>query len=63
MTKKEQWQIEQAMVYFFKRLPDFIEPTREMSKRRRDSLWSMMCTWCDEYKTLVDQENKIEVRN
>lgn len=47
--KEQKGNIEQAMVYFFRKLPDFIEPKRRMSTKRHNALWRLMCQWCDEY--------------
>lgn len=42
--------IEQAMVYLYRKLPTWITGKRNMSKRRQDSLWGHMCMWIDTYK-------------
>ncbi len=47
--EKKKGEIEQAMVYLFKKLPEYLEPKRYMSEKRKDSLWSHMCMWIDEY--------------
>ena len=58
MEKAQKANIEQGMVYLFKKLPDFITPRpRYMSERKRSSLWGHMCMWINEYvESLKDKE-------
>ncbi len=61
MTKQEKWNLEQQMVYLFKKISD--SPTMRLGKNRKDYLWSAMCGWNNEYMAKVIEAEKIEVRS